>query len=94
MNFLAALVGLTGPIVARVLISLGFSIVTITGVAVSLTTIKGHVQLSLNSAPMAILQLAGLGGAWEALALVFGAATFVASLYVASSATRLVGAGS
>jgi hypothetical protein len=93
MNFLSALVGLTGPIVARVLLTLGFSVVTITGVAVTLTTIKGHIQLSLGQLPTAIAQLAGLAGAWDALALVFGAATFVVSLHVATSATKLVGTG-
>lgn len=93
MNFLAALVGLTGPIVARVLITLGFSLVTITGVTVTLTTLKGYVQLNLGQAPLAIVQLAGLAGAWEALGLVFGAATFVAGLWVATSATKLMGSG-
>ncbi len=93
MNFLAALVGLTGPIVARVLITLGFSLVTVTGVTVTLTTLKGYVQLNLGAAPTAMLELAGLGGAWEALGLVFGAATFVAGMWVATSATKLVGSG-
>ena len=38
MNLASFLVGMVGPLVARVLVSLGLSIVTLTGLTVAVTT--------------------------------------------------------
>lgn len=93
-GFLLALATLAKPITARVLLALGFSVVTVTGVALSVSTVKGLVLSSLGTAPMAALQLAGLMGVWEAGGLVFGAMTWCVSFWTLTSATKLIGTGS
>jgi hypothetical protein len=90
-GLLAALVGLTGPIVARALVALGFSVVTITGVTLVISTLKSSVLSNFGAAPLAALQLIGLGGGWIALGLLFGAMTFCVSFWTLTSAQRILG---
>jgi hypothetical protein len=89
-GFLAAIVGLTGPIIARALVALGFAVVTIGGVTVAINTLKAEMLAMLGQAPMAALQLIGLGGGWVALGLLFGAMTFAVSFWTLTSAQRII----
>lgn len=93
MGFFAALAALAGPITARVLIALGFSVVTITGVALSVDAIKSQLLTNIGQAPMAALQLIGLGGGWIALGMIFGAMTWCVSFWTLTKAQSIIGMG-
>lgn len=90
-GFLAALATLAGPIVARVLIALGMSVVTITGVELSIQSVRGLIVSNLGAAPLAILQLAGLSGCWNAIGMMFGGVTFAVGYWTLTQATQVLG---
>lgn len=90
-TLLAGLLSISGSVVARVLLSLGFSVVTITGLSAAITAIKNSLLGSLAGAPPALLQLAGLAGAWDALGLVLGACTFALSYWTLTSSVKIAG---
>jgi len=91
---LAALASLAAPITARILIALGFSVVTVAGVGLSWQTVLDSVLSNLGAMPAAAAQLIGLGGGWIALGAVFGACSFVVTLWGLTAATRVMGVGS
>lgn len=91
MGFLAALVSLTQPIIARALLALGFSVVTISGVDVVMTTLKAQIIAYLSAGPAAGIQLAGLSGVWVALGWLFGGITFAVSMWTLTQARRILG---
>lgn len=91
MGFLAALVSLTQPIIARALLALGFSVVTIQGVDIVITTLKTQIITSLSAGPAAGIQLAGLSGVWVALGWLFGGITFAVSMWTLTQARRVLG---
>lgn len=91
MGFLAALVSLTQPIIARAFLALGFSVVTISGVDVVMTTLKGQIIAHLSAGPAAGIQLAGLSGVWVSLGWLFGGITFAVSMWTLMQARRILG---
>jgi hypothetical protein len=93
MTWLAALASLAVPVLARVLLALGFSVVTITGVAVAIGAVKAQILAALSSGSVNIISLAGLAGAWEALGMVFGSITFAVSFWALTSSTKILGKG-
>ena len=90
-GLLAAIAGLAAPMAARVLASLGFGVVTITGVALSADSLKELVMSHLSAGPGAALQIAGLAGVWVALGMIFGACSFCVSLFALTKAVRIAG---
>jgi len=93
-GLLAGIASLATPILARVLVALGMSVVTFGGLTFVVSSLKDQVIAGLGNAPLAMLQLAGLAGAWEAIGLVFGAMTFSVSYWALTKAVRIVGSGS
>lgn len=91
MNFAAFLASMAAPLVARVLMALGFSVITVTGVTVAISQLKTQVISSLGAAPLAALQLGGLLGAWVGLGMVFGAITFAVTLRGLTSLSGWIG---
>lgn len=77
MTIAAFLIALVGPILARIFVSLGVTLVTMVGLVAAVTTLKSLVTSNLGSLPAVALQLGGLFGLWEAIGIVFGAITFV-----------------
>lgn len=90
-GLLAAIAGLAAPMAARVLISLGFGVLTITGAALSADTVKNLVLSNLGAGPVAALQIAGLAGVWIALGFVFGAVSFIVALFGLTKAVKIAG---
>jgi len=76
MNLAAFLIGMVGPLVARVLVSLGVSLVTIAGLTAATAALKGYVTSAIGGLPAVAVQLAGLYGAWTCLGMIFGTITF------------------
>lgn len=77
MNLTAWLVAMVGPLTARVLASLGLSLVSMGGLTAALAAMKDGIMDSAGSLPMAAAQLAGILGLWECIAIGLGACTFV-----------------
>lgn len=77
MNIAAFLVGMVGPLMARWLTAMGFSLVTVTGLSVAYSTLKTQVVSGIGGLPAAGMQLGGLMGIWESLGIILGAFTFV-----------------
>lgn len=89
-GLLAAIAGLASPIVARVLIALGFSVVTLTGVEAAVNGLVSTLMTKLGDAPLAGLQIAGLAGVWVGLGYVLGSITFTLTLWGLTKVVRLV----
>lgn len=81
---------LAQPLLVRILVSLGITITTLTGVTVAYASLKGYIQDNLSTAPAAALQISALAGAPEGIAMVLGAITFVIALWTTTQATKLV----
>ena len=60
MNFAAFLASMAAPLVARVLMALGFSVITVTGTTLAINQLKSLVVSNLGAAPVAMLQLGGM----------------------------------
>lgn len=84
------LMGLIGPLAVRVILSLGFSLVTYTGVTVALDALISYSRTNYNALPADVLALAGIAGVPEGLGLIFGAMTARIAVFMASSATKWV----
>ena len=85
--WLAALMpGLAG----RVLVALGFSIVTFTGFTVSVGLAKDSIIANIQGAPSAIVSLMSLAGVGHGLGMIFGAVTFRLAYWQLSQSTKLV----
>lgn len=85
------LLAMMGPLAARILLTLGFSVVSIVGMEAVISGIKTQLITSLGAVPAAGLNLALLAGSGEALGIIFGAITTRLLLWKITSATRLLG---
>jgi hypothetical protein len=85
---------MVSPLLGRALVSLGFSVVTITGVNVVMDTIKAQLVTHLQSVPAAALQLAMLGGVGTALGMIFGAIATKLAIWQIQNATKILGVNS
>ena len=90
MKFGTFLLALVEPILAKLLITLGFSVVSIVGVDAALNTIKGLVQSNISSAS-AILEFAMYIWIGKALGLIFGACATKLMLWNIQNATKILG---
>ena len=91
MGFGTWLLALMGPFTARVLITLGFSVVTVVGMEAILSTLRAQLIASMNQVPAEALAMAMLGGVGEGLGIIMGAAATRLLLWKVSNATRLLG---
>jgi len=90
MKFGVFLMALVEPIIAKVLLSLGFSVISIVGVDVALNTIKGMVQANMASAG-SILQFGLYIWLGKGLGLIFGACATKLTLWQIQNATKIMG---
>lgn len=93
-TLLAGLMSLAVPMTGRILLALGFSVVTVSGVAVAWDGLKEQMQVMAGTLPSDLMNLMALGGVWIALGSILGACSFVVALWGLTSATKLIGAGS
>ncbi|MFM2276400.1 MAG: hypothetical protein RL211_2272 [Pseudomonadota bacterium] len=90
-TWLAALVQ---PLFAKLLLALGFSVVTITGVDVAVNALRNNLASSVGSLPADLLQLFALGGGNLALGIIMGAVATRLALWQIQSATKVLGVAS
>lgn len=91
MTWAAWLTSLVPSLVGRVLLALGFSVVTITGVDAVGAQIMGYIATAhagIGADTLAVMNLAGFGAA---LNILIGAVTARIALYVMTSAAKIIG---
>lgn len=91
MNLTSWLIAMVGPVVAKILLTLGFSVVSIVGMDVVLDQIKALLLQHLQAVPAAALQVAMLAGVGEALGMLFGAIATKLVLWQMQNAARILG---
>ena len=87
-TFLAAMMA---PLVARVLMALGFSVVTVVGVSTVLAQLKAMMLAQAMAVPVAGLNLALLAGVGVGGGIIFGAITTKMALYAIANTSRILG---
>ena len=78
-------------IVGRVLLSLGFSVVSVKGMDIVINELKLRVFNASNSLPSDVYNLFMLAGGGYCLNMLFGAISFRLAYWTATRATRLLG---
>lgn len=91
MPIAAWLLSMVGGIVGRVLLALGFSVVSMVGFEVAVGTLKNSVISSSMSLPGDVLSLFLLAGGGMAMNIIFAAITFRVSIWAIQRSTRLLG---
>lgn len=85
------LLGMMSPLLAKILIALGFSVVSIVGVQAALQTVKDLMVNNVNSMSSDVLNLFLLSGGGTGLGIIFGAYTTRVLLWQITSAKRILG---
>lgn len=85
------LLAMMQPLVAKILVSLGFSVVTITGLTAITNQLKAQAVSGLQLVSPVTLDLFLLSGGAQALGIIFGACTTKLMLWQIQSATRILG---
>ena len=90
MNLGAFLLALIGPLAVRVILALGMSVVTFTGVDAALTGLISMAQSNWSGIGADVLGLAGVAQVPACLGLICGAMSARVAAWVAASAARWV----
>lgn len=90
MTWAAWLMALAVPLAVRVVVGLGFSVVTFTGVTELVAQLVALAQANWSALPATILQLAALSGIPESLGITMAAFSANAAMWVIVHATRWV----
>ncbi|BEP55047.1 hypothetical protein GmRootV118_22910 [Variovorax sp. V118] len=85
------LLSLLQPALAKILLSLGFSVVSIIGMQALLTQLKTSLVSSFSSLPADALSMFLLGGGGIALGIIFGALTTKLLLWQIQRSTQILG---
>lgn len=85
------LMAMCEPLIAKILLGLGFSVVSIVGVEVAVNAIKTQVIANMNSMPAVWLEFALYLWLGKALGILFGAMATKMSLWAIQNATSLLG---
>lgn len=91
MNLATWLLSICQPLIGRILLSLGFSVVTITGFTLTVEALKDQFVASANAMGADILNLFLIAGGGTAAGIIFGAITVRVTLWQISKSTRLLG---
>lgn len=85
------LAAMMSTLTARVLLALGFQVVTITGAVVAFDQVKTLFINSMAAVPAAGLQLALLAGVGPAFGMILGAIAFRIALWQIQNSVRILG---
>lgn len=85
------LLAMMEPLIAKILVTLGFSLVTITGMQVVVNQLKDAVKNSVNALPAELLGVFLFAGGGVSLGMIFGAITTRLLLWQIQSATKMLG---
>ncbi len=90
MGLASFFLALVQPIIARIMVALGMSLVTFTGMTIVIEQITQAVQDAWGGLPGAIMGLAGLAGLGEGLSIVFGAIATRVLIWQLTRSTRMI----
>lgn len=90
MTLWGFLVAAVGPLAIKILVALGISVLTVTGVDAVAAELVGYVQGSWGTMPASMAGLVGLSGLPTAVGMVLGAFNARLALWMATSATKWV----
>lgn len=93
MPLAAFLLSLVGSVVGKVLLALGFSVVTMVGFEIAIDGLKNQLVNGMNSLPADVLNLFLLAGGGIAVNIILGAITFRVTIWSITRATRVLGVG-
>ena len=85
------LLAMMQPLIAKIMVSLGFSVVSIVGLQAALAGLKSQFTNSINSLPADMIALFLIGGGGIACGILFGAMTTKLLLWQIQSATKILG---
>lgn len=85
------LLALLQPGIARILAALGFSVVTMAGFELAVSTVKTMMINQVNSLPADMLGLFLFAGGGRALGMVFGAIAVRVLMWQIQNATKILG---
>ncbi|WP_431095519.1 DUF2523 family protein [Polaromonas aquatica] len=85
------LLTLMQPMLAKILVSLGFSVVSVVGMEAALSGLKAQFISAANAMPAGMLQLFLLGGGGVALGIIFGAMATRLLLWQIQSSVKILG---
>lgn len=88
------LLAMMQPMIAKILVSLGFSVVSIVGLEAALGGLKTQFTNSINTLPADMISLFLIGGGGIAMGIIFGAMTTKLLLWQIQSATKILGVNS
>lgn len=94
MGFAQLLMAMVSPLVARVFLALGLSMVSFVGMDLLMNQVIAHAQNAWGGLPAGILQLAGLAGIGQALGIIMGAVLTRVMIWQLSRSTRILSSGS
>lgn len=86
------LVAMVQPLLAKIFISLGFSLVTITGLTAITTQLKDQAVSGLSLVSPATLDLFLLAGGAQGLGIIFGACATKLMLWTIQNSTKILSA--
>jgi hypothetical protein len=91
MDLTSWLYNMVSPLVARVLASMGLSMISIKGVDVAFDQVRGYMQTAVNSFPADLLKLGGLYGFDTAFQWILGAMAFSLTMWALKSSFSFFG---
>ncbi|WP_137894031.1 DUF2523 family protein [Ramlibacter sp. 2FC] len=91
MNLATWLLAMVQPLIGRILASLGFSIVTITGMQIAVNAVRDQFIAGVNSLPADMLNVFLLSGGGVGFGMVMGAVTTRVVIWQIQSSTRILG---
>lgn len=94
MPIAAWLLAMVTPLLGRILVSLGFSVVTITGMTLVITTARDQFLGLANSLPADMLNLFLLAGGGVGFGMLMGAVTTRVVIWQIQNATKFLGTAS
>ncbi|ART55178.1 hypothetical protein CBP36_09490 [Acidovorax carolinensis] len=86
------LLSLVQPFIAKILLALGFSVVTITGFEAAIGQVKSQLVGSVNALPVDMLNVFLLAGGGKGIGIILAAVAVKVMLWQISSATKILGA--
>jgi len=85
------LLSLAQPFIAKILLTLGLSVVTITGFDAAINQVKGQLVGSVNALPVDMLNVFLLAGGGQGIGIIVAAVAVKVMLWQITSATKILG---
>jgi Protein of unknown function (DUF2523) len=91
MSLTAWLFAILSPAIARIMVALGFSVVTITGLDAAISSIKSSLTANLGGLPTDMLQIFHYAGGGIGLGMILGALATRLMIIKINSSMKILG---